>query len=156
MGLSGCGKTTVAKLLAQRTGGLFLDEDDYYSPEAKTMIAAGIPLSDGHRWPWLACLNRALQIHSTQARTVFLACSALRQSYREKLAQGLDSLQFIYLQGSKELIWHRLESRTDHFTPRGLLYSQFATLEEPLDAVTISIDMPIDIIVNMILKDLGT
>jgi len=156
MGVSGCGKSTVAHLLAVRTGGLFLDADDFHSAEAKELMAAGIALSDGDRWPWLTRLNSLLRNYAGAEEPVFMACSALRQDYRDKLAEGLESLQFIYLKGTKEVIRKRLANRKNHFMNPGLLDSQFATLEEPLDAITLSITDPMEVIINTALEKMDS
>ncbi len=139
MGVSGSGKTTVAEALAKKFDGLYLDADDFHPAANKAKMAAAIPLTDDDRWPWLDTLNTELQRHAKDKRCVFLACSALRQIYRDRLARNLDGLQFIYLKGSKECIRERMEARKDHFMPAALLDSQFAVLEEPRDAIVVSI-----------------
>jgi gluconokinase len=154
MGVSGCGKSSVARLLAKRMGGLFLDADDFHPPANVAKMAAGIPLTDDDRWPWLDALNRELKSHRAEGRSVFLACSALRQIYRDRLSAGLPELRFIYLKGSKELIRGRMSHRKDHFMPAALLDSQFATLEEPLDAITVSIADPVNVIVDNVERQL--
>lgn len=151
MGVSGCGKSSVASRLASRTGGLFLDADDFHPPENVAKMAAGIPLTDDDRWPWLEALNRELKSQAQDGRTVFLACSALRQVYRDRLADGLPTLRFIYLKGSKELIRQRMQSRENHFMPPALLDSQFSILEEPQDAIVADIADPMPVIVEKLL-----
>jgi gluconokinase len=155
MGVSGSGKTSIAALLAERTGGVFLDADDFHSVENKARMAAGLPLSDEDRRPWLDRLNAALRLHaSTDARPLFLACSALRARYREQLGAGVPALRFIYLKGSKELVRARLEARPDHFMPAALLDSQFATLEEPTDALVADISLPLPELIDTLLPRL--
>ncbi len=152
MGVSGCGKSRVAGLLAKKTGGLFLDADDFHPPANKSKMAAGIPLNDEDRWDWLEALNRELKRQAaSSAGTAFLACSALRQVYRDRLANGLDHLRFIYLKGSKECIRARLDARQNHYMPTALLDSQFATLEEPEDAILVDIERPLAEIIGNIL-----
>jgi gluconokinase len=151
MGVSGCGKSSVASALASATGGDFLDADDYHPPANKAKMAAGIPLQDEDRVGWLNRLNEELKKRAGNGRKTFLACSALRQSYRDRLAAELPSLQFIYLKGSSEAIRSRLKGRRDHFMPSTLLESQFAILEEPTDAITISLEQPLDSVVAEIL-----
>ena len=151
MGVSGCGKTSVARMLAEKTGGSFFDADDFHPAANKAKMAAGIPLSDGDRWPWLDALNAELKSRAQSRQAVFLACSALRQIYRDRLATGLPGLRFIYLKGSKELIRRRLEERQDHFMPPALLDSQFALLEEPTDAIVVQIEEPLSEIVEQII-----
>ena len=138
MGVSGCGKSTVALALAEKTGGTYLDADDFHPPANKQKMAAGIPLTDEDRWGWLDALNQELQ-HRRAERT-FLACSALKEVYRERLRTGVPDLVFIYLKGSREVIAQRLGARKGHFMPSTLLDSQFTTLEEPTGAIVIDID----------------
>ena len=155
MGVSGCGKSSVASMLASRTGGFFLDADDFHPSENKAKMAAAIPLTDDDRWPWLDALNGELKTHAATGRPVFLACSALRQAYRDRLSAGLPALRFIYLKGSKELIRQRMQGRENHFMPSALLESQFATLEEPAQAIVAPIEEPLPVIVETILSQIG-
>jgi len=148
MGVSGCGKSSVASMLASRTGGIFLDADDFHPPENTAKMAAGIALTDEDRWPWLDVLNRELGELANSNRSVFLACSALRQVYRDRLSAGHGSLRFIYLKGSKELICERMQSRENHFMPPALLDSQFATLEEPEGAIVADIKDSIPVLIE--------
>ncbi|MEO5714198.1 MAG: gluconokinase [Luteolibacter sp.] len=155
MGVSGCGKSTVAALLASGAGGVFLDADDFHPAENKAKMAASIPLTDEDRWPWLDALNVELRARSEGGQTVFLACSALREVYRSRLAAGLPGLRFIYLKGPKELIIGRLQGREGHFMPPALLASQFAILEEPADAIVVPIEMLLEEMVRVILAELS-
>jgi gluconokinase len=139
MGVSGSGKTTMAQMLAKATGGDWLDADDFHSTANKAKMAGGIPLTDDDRWPWLDRLNAELRSEAHQDKPLFLACSALKQKYRDRLTVGLPQARFIYLKGSFELIHSRLAQRQNHFMPAGLLESQFADLEEPRDAITLDI-----------------
>jgi gluconokinase len=152
MGVSGCGKTTVAEILAQRTNGIFLDADDFHPRANKEKMAAGIPLTDEDRWGWLDQLNAELKEIEGQAKPVFLACSALKESYRQRLSQGLPGLRIIYLKGSKDCLRDRLLHRAKHFMPVTLLDSQLATLEEPPQALTVSIDQSVEEIISVILS----
>jgi len=135
-------------LLAGKADGVFLDADDFHPATNKAKMRAGIPLTDADRWPWLDLLNRELQTRVAAGEKVFLACSALRQVYRERLASELPGLRFIYLKGPKALIRRRLEARKDHFMSPELLDSQFATLEEPANAIVISIEQPLSEVVH--------
>ena len=148
MGVSGSGKTTLAQALAKATGGLFLDADDFHRPETKAKMSAGIPLTDEDRWPWLERLNAELRRRSGEGKPVFLACSALKQKYRDLLVAGLPSARIVYLKGSHELIGARLAQRKGHFMPAKLLDSQFAALEEPKDALVLDISKTEDQIVE--------
>ncbi|MEI6376870.1 MAG: gluconokinase, partial [bacterium] len=113
---------------------------------------------DEDRWGWLDLLSAELASRSASSRSTFLACSALRRIYRERLASGLPGLRFIYLKGSRECIRTRLEARADHFMPAALLESQFATLEEPHEgeALIIPIDQPLGEVVRLVLARLAT
>lgn len=151
MGVAGCGKSTIAEALAEKTGGDFLDADTFHPPENVAKMAAAIPLTDEDRWPWLDRLNRELWERSATGRPVFLACSALRQVYRERLADGVPGFQVVYLRGSKELIRQRMQARQNHFMRPELLDSQFATLEEPTNAIVVSVEKQVPEIVNEVL-----
>jgi carbohydrate kinase (thermoresistant glucokinase family) len=135
MGVSGSGKTTVGKLLAERLGCEFLDGDDHHPAGNVAKMAAGTPLSDSDRWPWLERLNALLR----ERHDAVLACSALKQAYRERLAEGLEHCEFVHLRGSFELIRKRLESRRHRYMPATLLQSQFDTLEPPPDAIEVDV-----------------
>lgn len=150
MGVSGCGKSTVARALAERLGWTFHDADDFHPQENVEKMRAGIPLNDGDRWPWLARLNGLLSDSIRSGSHPVLACSALRQVYREKLVEGGLPVTGIYLQGTYEEILARLAAREDHFMPPALLRSQFETLEEPSDAWTVPIALPMEEIVSRI------
>jgi len=142
LGVSGSGKSTIAEALAKRFGGIYLDGDDFHPPANKAKMAAGIPLTDEDRRPWLDTLNAELRSRAGTDGWIFLACSALRQTYRDRLRRGVPTLQFIYLKGSRELICNRLEVRRGHFMSPALLESQLAILEEPADAITVEITGP--------------
>jgi carbohydrate kinase (thermoresistant glucokinase family) len=134
MGVSGCGKSTIGTLLAQRLGVVFLDADEYHPPENVAKMAAGVPLGDADRRPWLERLNAELRNRSDAV----LACSALKESYRKVLAQGIDC-RFVHLRGSIELIRSRMTQRQHRYMPASLLESQFATLEAPARAIDVDI-----------------
>jgi gluconokinase len=139
MGVVGSGKTTVGGLLAQELGWQFADADDYHSPKNKEKIHRGIPLSDADREPWLECLHQQIANWIATGKNAVLACSALKRKYREELQVGPD-VKFVYLKGDAALIDSRLRRRTGHFADDKILSSQLADLEEPNDAVTVSID----------------
>ncbi|KAB2825431.1 MAG: gluconokinase [Candidatus Dadabacteria bacterium] len=132
MGVSGAGKTTVGSVLARRLGWKFYDADDLHTGENKEKIKNGIPLTDEDRLPWLEALGEL--IRGLDAPSV-IACSALRKSYRDKLAGSGRDVRFVYLGGDKELIRGRLERRKGHFAGAGILESQLQALEEPEDAL---------------------
>ena len=139
MGVSGCGKSTLAPLLAQACKGDWLDADNFHTPEAKAKMHSGIPLTDEDRWPWLHRLNAELRKASQNSKPLFLACSALRQIYRDRLTTHLPHSRIIYMKGTFDFIHARLAKRKNHFMPAGLLESQFATLEEPTGAIVLDI-----------------
>jgi gluconokinase len=138
MGVSGSGKSTIGKLLAQKFKIPFLDGDDYHPPSNIKKMATGIPLDDEDRQGWLERLN--LLGKENLASGAVIACSALKESYRDILEKGLEtSLIWIYLKGSFEEISDRLKKRKGHFMPSALLKSQFDVLEPPTKAITIDI-----------------
>src|SRR5579863_3475229 len=137
MGVTGAGKTTVGKLLAERLHWNFLDADDFHPPANIEKMKRGFSLTDADREPWLAAIHAALLECAAKKQDAILACSALKQTYREKLARGID-LRICYLKGSFEEISRRLEHRTGHFAGEGILAAQFADLEEPKEAVVLS------------------
>ena len=155
MGVSGSGKTTVGRLLAAALGGEFVEGDDHHPPANVEKMRRGIPLDDADRRPWLEALSRAIGEWLAAGRTVVLACSALKRSYREILRAGRPEVRFIYLQGAPELIRARLAGRRGHYMPPSLLDSQIATLEEPKSALVIAIDGRPEEIVAQILSALG-
>jgi gluconokinase len=135
MGVSGSGKSTVGRLLAARLGCEFLDGDDFHPPENVRKMAAGMPLADDDRWPWLKNLNGKL----LAAREVVLACSALKESYRKVLSESVADCHLVHLRGDIELIRSRLAQRTHRYMPASLLESQFAALEPPAGALDVDI-----------------
>jgi gluconokinase len=150
MGVAGVGKTTIGEPLARALGWRFLDADDYHPPENVAKMKAGIPLQDADRWPWLSRLNRELK----DLENAVLACSALKESYRERLAQGIPKFTVVYLHGSTELIRTRLASRQHRYMPPALLDSQLAALEPPAQAIAIDVAAPLEACVAAIVADL--
>ena len=141
MGVCGCGKTLIGTILADRLGGVFEDADDFHPPPSKAKMTAGIPLNDDDRWPWLRILRERIVEMRDKTPCYILACSALKQVYRDIL-RGDDprpTLEFIHLKGSRELIGSRMAARQGHYMPTTLLDSQFAILEEPQDAITVDV-----------------
>jgi gluconokinase len=137
MGVVGSGKTTVGTLLAEKLGWEFADADDFHPPENILKISQGIALTDGDRVPWLAALRGAIDQWHAEGKNVVLACSALKQAYRQELHTG--AVRFVYLKGDPQLILQRLHARRGHFASDSILDSQFADLEEPKDALVVSI-----------------
>src|SRR6478752_4721773 len=124
MGVSGCGKTTIGDLVARALGVPFLDGDSLHPVENVAKMAAGTPLTDEDRWPWLARVGSELAAAGSGG--LVLACSALRRSYRDAIRAQAPDTVFLHLHGSKEVLGSRLEGRTGHFMPAGLLESQLA------------------------------
>ena len=154
MGVTGSGKTTIGVLLAQRLGWEFVDADSFHSPANKEKIRQGIALDDVDRAPWLRALREAMESCAAEHKSVVLACSALKRSYREELCIPGET-RFVYLKGSYDLISQRLRHRHGHFASETILASQFAALEEPERAITVDIDHSEDEIVGEITKRLG-
>jgi len=152
MGVSGSGKTTLGKALAEKLGWDFFDADDFHPPENIAKMTAGIPLSDSDRAPWLAALHYQLLSTLSVDRHPVLACSALKETYRAKLLEGMDGITVIYLKGSYDLILSRMSTREDHFMKPGMLQSQFGELEEPKDAIVLDVKMPLKDMVDTITK----
>ncbi len=152
MGVSGCGKSTVGRALAERLGWPFLDADDYHPPANVQKMSSGKPLDDTDRVPWLGTLNQLLR---DQPRAV-LACSALKRAYRDTLRAGQpEPVVFVYLRADREAIAARLLQR-EHFFPPHLLDTQFAALEEPAENEALIVDAtePVDQLVAAIVSRL--
>lgn len=154
MGVSGCGKTTVGEILAKDLGLPFFDADDFHPQRNVEKMKSGRPLNDDDRYPWLTILSENI-LKWNKKKGAVLACSALKKTYREILQPVSHSdLLFVYLKGTKEIILDRLNKRTGHYMPPELLDSQFAALEEPEKAITVSIDQSPNKIVEQIKTEL--
>lgn len=154
MGVSGSGKTSVGKSLAEYLGWDFYDADDFHPPENVAKMANGVPLDDSDRAPWLASLHNLISASLKADRPGVLACSALKERYRQQLMDDQDGVRLAYLKGSYDLIWSRMETRKEHYMKPHMLKSQFEALEEPTNARMIDISMSIDDIVQAILKQM--
>jgi gluconokinase len=140
MGVSGAGKSTVGKLLARELGWTFVEADDYHPAANVEKMRRGIPLDDADRRPWLAALEQRLEEAAARGENVVLACSALKHAYQHYLAQfAPETVRYVYLAGSEQLIRQRLARRTGHFMNPALLHSQFETLEPPEHAVRVDV-----------------
>lgn len=157
MGVSGSGKTTIGTLLAEKAHAIFADGDTYHSPENKAKMARGHALNDDDRLPWLQTLNALMLGWFEDHKDAVLACSALKESYRETLVHGLPdgSNVFVMMGGSRELIAERLAERHGHYMNPKLLDSQFATLETPEKALCVVNDRPPEVVVDEILQRLA-
>lgn len=146
MGVSGCGKTSVGLGVSARLGVPYVDGDDLHPPANVAKMAAGVPLTDADRWPWLDAVAGVL----AQRAPVIVGCSALKRVYRDRLRAGAGGpVRFVHLTGPQALIAARMAARTGHYMPPALLDSQFAALEPPGpdEAVAVSIDATLDDIV---------
>ena len=154
MGVAGSGKTTVGEQLAQHLGWNFYDADAFHPAENIAKMANGTPLSDTDRAPWLAALNALITASLNENRPAVLACSALKESYRQQLLARKEGIQFVYLKGSYDLIWSRISRRKNHYMKPQMLQSQFKALEEPAEALTFDVSLPVAEIVEGIIKQL--
>ena len=154
MGVSGAGKTTVGMALAEKSGWPFLDADDFHPEANVAKMAAGTPLADQDRWPWLDRLNAELRQRESRGESAVLACSALKEAYRERLRQGLAEARLVFLDGDFELIRARAETRKHRFMPATLLRSQFESLEPPADALRVDARLAVPQAVDAILRAL--
>ncbi len=147
MGVCGCGKTTVGRALADRLGWPFFDADDFHPQANVAKMAKGVALTDEDRGPWLDRLAAEMRAIAGKGQHAVLACSALKESYRQRIAQGVKNpegdegseFRIVYLRGDAKTIEPRLALRSGHYMPPSLLASQFATLEEPEGAIVIDI-----------------
>ena len=154
MGVVGAGKTTVGRMLADQLHWEFAGADDFHPPSNVEKIRDGIPLTDADRKPWLDLLHQAITQWIATGKSVVLACSALKASYRSKLKVSQE-VRFVFLKGSAALIAERLHERHGHFAGESILASQLADLEEPEDALTVNISSSPHQIVEEIRKGLG-
>ena len=154
MGVSGSGKSTIGKRLAKKLGWPFYDGDDFHPLENIQKMANGVALSDDDRAAWLAALAQLIRELERDGRPGVVACSALKQTYREVLQQNAENVRFIYLKGSYELILKRLQARRGHYMKPGLLKSQFETMEEPQQTLVIDVAQTPATIVRQIIQAL--
>ena len=152
MGVSGSGKSSVGQSLSEQLGWPFYDGDDYHSAENVRKMAKGIPLSDLDRTNWLETLHKLISEKLRGGENLILACSALKEKYRQQLRTGNEGLVFVFLEGDIDLIWSRMQTRNDHYMKPEMLKSQFDTLEPPRNALILNIDQPISELVQEIIK----
>jgi len=155
MGVAGVGKTTVGTELARQLGWTFLDADDDQPPDNVDQMRAGIALTDAERAPWLAAVRARVQRHLARGENVVLACSALKQAYRDYLTTGAGRAVVVQLAAPEAILRTRLSARRNHFMPRTLLHSQLEALEPPTDAIVIDSAMPVGDVVATIRAALG-
>jgi len=146
MGVSGAGKSTLGAAVAAELGWPFYDGDDFHPAENVAKMAAGKPLTDVDRRPWLDRLHDLIGEHLARGQSAVVACSALKKAYRDRLRAGNEGLVFVYLRGDRERIGRRLADRRGHYMPADLLASQLADLEEPgpEEALVVDIDASVD------------
>ena len=154
MGVSGSGKSTVGRALADALACRFIEGDDLHPPENVAKMAQGTPLIDDDRWPWLERIAQCVRERTAGGGDVVLACSALKQSYRERLASA-GPCRFVHLRGEASAIAARLALRQHRYMPASLLASQFATLEPPVDAIAVDIEDDVATQVRKIVRALG-
>jgi gluconokinase len=150
MGVAGSGKTAVGSRVAKRLGWLFLDADDFHPPANVEKMKRGIPLDDNDRAPWLERMHAELRQQISEGQSVILACSALKDSYRDKLKDDLSEVRFVLLDVDRDKLLERLQKRQAHFFPKELLDSQLATLERPHDAFIVDANKSVDEVVDSI------
>jgi gluconokinase len=139
MGVSGSGKSTVGRLLAQRLEWPYYEGDEYHGAANIEKMSKGIALTDEDRLPWLASIKAVIDERFASGSHAVIACSALRRAYRLYLAADIDGLRFVYLRGSLAVIRERMKSREGHYMKAGMLESQLASLEEPDDAIVVDV-----------------
>jgi len=153
MGVAGAGKSTVGQLLAAELQCEFLDGDSLHPSANIEKMTHGIPLTDADRAPWLAAIHARLVDSSQRGRCLVVACSALKQQYRDILDRGV-AITWVYLKGSEDVISERLLERQHHFFKAQMLTSQFADLEEPADAIVIDVEIAPSVAVRQIVRAL--
>jgi gluconokinase len=154
MGVSGCGKSTVGRMVAEAWGGGFLDADDFHSEANRRKMEAGLPLDDRDRWPWLRNLRERLLLGERAGQRNVLACSALKAAYRRILDGGKPGGVFwVWLDGPRQILQERMERRREHYMPPSLLESQLATLEEPAEALRLFVtEAPGDLVAGIMAR----
>jgi gluconokinase len=155
MGVAGSGKTTIGRLLAARMGWLFHDADDLHPEANRDKMRRGIALTDSNRQSWLDAVRVMIEMDLQSRRGAVVACSALKQIYRDRIVVNRDMVKIVYLKGSYELIARRLAARPGHFFNPLLLRSQFEDLEEPADAIVEDIEGEPETIISDIIRSLG-
>ena len=152
MGVSGSGKTAIGKALARKLNWDFYDADDFHTSENIAKMSSGIPLDDDDRTPWLVSLHALISSCLKENKPGVLACSALKECYRQMLLAGNQGVLIVYLKGNYDLIWGRMISRSGHYMKPEMLKSQYDVLEEPTNGLVIDVSLPVDEVVAQILE----
>ena len=158
IGVTGAGKTTVGRALADRLGWLFLEGDDFHSTANRDRLSRGMPLTDEDRWPWLAAIRDRLEVVVARGNKAVLACSALKDAYRSALVPrnaSPGSVRFVFLRADPATLKDRLATRTGHFAAPSILASQLATLEVPADALHVDATEPPDTLARQVVAAFG-
>ena len=154
MGVSGTGKSTIGKALAEKLSLPYFEGDEFHPAANVEKMRQGIPLNDGDRVPWLLALREQIEVQLEKGESAVLASSALKASYREILQRDDKRVKFVFLHGTYELILQRMQEREHEYMPPSLLKSQFDTLEEPEEAIRISIDQAVEAMVEEVISQL--
>jgi gluconokinase len=155
MGAAGSGKTTIGRALAQVLGWRFVEGDDYHTPAHVEQMRRGEALTDEDRAAWLEMLHQVIARAIDRREPAVLACSALKERYRDQLARGLKPVRFVHLTADPEVLRARLASREHHFAGPSLLSTQLAALEKPADALTLDTSKDPAITIGRIREELG-
>lgn len=158
MGVSGSGKTTIGRALAERLGWAFEEGDRLHPPANIAKMQRGEPLSDSDRMPWLAAIAKRIDQFRRNGENAVISCSALKRAYRDIIIDGRPDVRLVYLDGARELIAARVQARQGHFMPASLVDSQFATLEPPGPdeyPITVPVDLPVPVVVERLVKALS-
>lgn len=143
MGVSGVGKTTVGRAVAERFDWDYFDGDDFHPDENVEKMRCGTPLTDEDRAGWLDELRQLIARRLRDGRPAVIACSALKKAYRDRLRRGNDGAVIVYLRAARGVVEARIRDRTGHYFDASLLESQYAALEEPADAITVDATQPL-------------
>ena len=154
MGVAGSGKSTVGRALAEALGWVFCDGDDHHPPENVAKMSSGVPLTDEDRAPWLASLHDVIDASLGRGDPVVVACSALKEAYRDRLLEG-NEVVLVYLRADRERIRTRLDDRKDHYMRLEMLESQFDVLEEPDEAIIVDAAQEPETIVDTLLAQMS-
>lgn len=156
MGVSGSGKSTIGRALAERLQWRFAEGDEFHSAANIAKMRAGVALTDEDRRPWLDAIAEWIRDARAKDERCVVACSALKRAYRERITAGRDDVRFVYLAGGYDTIARRLATRSGHYMPLSLLRSQFQALEQPFDdeAITVPVDDPPMTIVDQVISSI--